>query len=62
MPNIAQYRSEINKTLQLYYYTFIDILDFKNHVSELLAVMDSCHMELDIVRFKKSLKNANLNT
>lgn len=62
MSNIGQYRSEINKTLQLYYYTFIDIVDFKDHVSELFAVMDACHVELDIVRFENMFfeKNAKL--
>lgn len=49
MSNIAQYRSEINKTLQLYYYTFVDLLDFKDHVSELLTIMDACQVELDVV-------------
>lgn len=46
--NIAQYRVEINKTLQLYYYTFVDLLDFKDHVCELLTIMDACQVELDI--------------
>ncbi|CAL8120463.1 unnamed protein product [Orchesella dallaii] len=46
--NIAQYRGEINKTLQLYYYTFVDLLDFKDHVSEILTIMDACQVELDI--------------
>lgn len=47
--NIGHYRAEINKTLQLYYYTFVDLLDFKDHVSELFTIMDACQVELDIV-------------
>ncbi|CAG7822378.1 unnamed protein product [Allacma fusca] len=46
--NIGQYRAEITKTLHLYYYTFVDLLDFKDHVSELLTIMDACQVELDI--------------
>ncbi|OXA44151.1 membrane-associated protein Hem [Folsomia candida] len=46
--NIGHYRAEINKTLQLYYYTFVDLLDFKDHVSELFTIMDACQVELDI--------------
>jgi len=46
--NIGGYRAEISKTLNLYYYTFVDLLDFKDHVSELLTIMDACQVELDI--------------
>ena len=37
------------KSLSLYYYTFVDLLDFKDHVSELLTTMDACQLQLDIV-------------
>ncbi|KAG8176652.1 hypothetical protein JTE90_009846 [Oedothorax gibbosus] len=41
-------RQEIMKSLSLYYYTFVDLMDFKDHVSELLTTMDACQLELDI--------------
>ncbi|XP_030759273.1 membrane-associated protein Hem [Sitophilus oryzae] len=41
-------RNEIIKSLSLYYYTFVDLLDFKDHVSELLTTMDAYQVELDI--------------
>ena len=39
------------KSLSLYYYTFVDLLDLKDHVSELLTIMDALAMSdsLDIV-------------
>jgi NCK-associated protein 1 len=47
--NIQAYRQEINKTLHLYYHTFVDLLDFKDRVSELFTIMHGCQVELDIV-------------
>lgn len=41
-------KSDINKTLSLYYYTFVDLLDYKDHVCELLTTMDACQLSLDI--------------
>ncbi|XP_054709412.1 membrane-associated protein Hem-like [Uloborus diversus] len=41
-------RQEIMKSLSLYYYSFVDLLDFKDHVSELLTTMDACQLQLDI--------------
>ena len=41
-------KNEIIKSLSLYYYTFVDLLDFKDHVSELLTIMDQCQLHLDI--------------
>ncbi|XP_076252392.1 nck associated protein 1 Hem [Rhynchophorus ferrugineus] len=41
-------RNEIIKSLSLYYYTFVDLLDFKDHVCELLTTMDAYQVELDI--------------
>lgn len=42
------------KSLSLYYYTFVDLLDLKDHISELLTVMDALGMSesLDIVSMK----------
>lgn len=41
-------RQDIMKSLSLYYYTFVDLLDLKDHVSELLTTMDQCQLSLDI--------------
>lgn len=41
-------RNEIIKSLSLYYFTFVDLLDFKDHVCELLTTMDAYQVELDI--------------
>ncbi|ENN72215.1 hypothetical protein HUJ04_009989 [Dendroctonus ponderosae] len=41
-------RNEIIKSLSLYYLTFVDLLDFKDHVCELLTTMDAYQVELDI--------------
>lgn len=41
-------RHEIIKSLSLYYYTFVDLLDFKDNVSELLTSMDAFQVHLDI--------------
>jgi NCK-associated protein 1 len=41
-------KTDIMKSLSLYYYTFVDLLDYKDHVSELLTIMDQCQLHLDI--------------
>lgn len=41
-------RNEIIKSLSLYYYTFVDLLDFKNCVCEFLTCMDAWQIHLDI--------------
>ncbi|XP_050023516.1 membrane-associated protein Hem isoform X1 [Dermacentor andersoni] len=41
-------RQEIMKSLSLYYYTFVDLLDFRDHVNELLTTIDSFQLHLDI--------------
>lgn len=41
-------KQDIMKSLSLYYYTFVDLLDFKDHASELLTIMDQCQINLDI--------------
>lgn len=41
-------RNEIIKSLSLYYYTFVDLLDFKDHVCEVLTSMDAFQVDLDI--------------
>ncbi|XP_063219756.1 membrane-associated protein Hem [Bacillus rossius redtenbacheri] len=45
---ITQIRNEIIKSLSLYYYTFVDLLDFRDNVCELLTTMDACQVHLDI--------------
>ncbi|XP_041365275.1 nck-associated protein 1-like isoform X2 [Gigantopelta aegis] len=41
-------KAEIAKSLSLYYYTFVDILDFKDHVVDLLTTIDACQVHMDI--------------
>ena len=48
LSNIHPIRSEIVKSLSLYYYTFVDLLDFKDHVNDLLTNIDACQISLDI--------------
>lgn len=48
---ITPIRSDIIKSLSLYYYTFVDLLDFKDQVCELLTTMDACQIHLDIVSY-----------
>lgn len=45
---IHNLKNEIIKSLSLYYYTFVDLLDFKDHVCELLTSMDAFQVDLDI--------------
>lgn len=45
---IAPIQNDIIKSLSLYYYTFVDLLDFKDHVCELLTTMDACQVHLNI--------------
>ncbi|KAK7878998.1 hypothetical protein WMY93_034170, partial [Mugilogobius chulae] len=35
-------KSEILKNLALYYFTFVDVMEFKDHVCELLNTIDAC--------------------
>jgi len=48
---ITPIRNDIIKSLSLYYYTFVDLLDFKDQVCELLTTMDACQVYLDIVSY-----------
>ncbi|XP_050734485.1 membrane-associated protein Hem-like isoform X2 [Eriocheir sinensis] len=47
---LTSVRTDIMKSLSLYYYTFVDLLDLKDHISELLTIMDALGMSesLDI--------------
>lgn len=48
LSNVQPLRNEVLKSLSLYYYTFVDLLDFKDHVSELLTTIDACGVVLDL--------------
>lgn len=48
---VRDLRQEIAKSLALYYYTFVDLLEFKDHLHELLTTIDACALTLDIVGF-----------
>ncbi|XP_078260179.1 nck-associated protein 1 isoform X1 [Rhinoraja longicauda] len=41
-------KQEILKNLALYYFTFVDVMEFKDHVSELLNTIDACQVFFDI--------------
>lgn len=45
---VLNIKTEIIKSLSLYYYTFVDLLDYKDHVSELLTTMDQSQVHLDM--------------
>ncbi|XKL65966.1 hypothetical protein PGB90_009386 [Kerria lacca] len=48
LQSIGQIKNDIIKSLSLYYYTFVDLLDFRDNVCELLTTMDACQLHLDI--------------
>ena len=50
-------RNDIIKSLSLYYYTFVDLLDFKDNVCELLTSMDAWQIQLDITLNFELTKN-----
>uniref|UniRef100_A0A9J2PDS2 Membrane-associated protein gex-3 n=1 Tax=Ascaris lumbricoides TaxID=6252 RepID=A0A9J2PDS2_ASCLU len=41
-------KQEIIKSLSLYYYTFADLLDLRDHIMQLLTTMDASQVKLDI--------------
>lgn len=45
---VNQIKSDVVKSLSLYYNTFVDILDLKDHITQLLTTMDACQISLDI--------------
>lgn len=45
---IQNIKQDVIKSLSLYYYTFVDLLDFKDNVCELLTTMDALQIHLDI--------------
>lgn len=48
LANVQPLRNEVLKSLSLYYYTFVDLLDYKDHVSELLTTIGACGLSFDI--------------
>uniref|UniRef100_A0A8C1HDN4 Nck-associated protein 1 n=1 Tax=Cyprinus carpio carpio TaxID=630221 RepID=A0A8C1HDN4_CYPCA len=47
-PQLQKEKSEILKNLALYYFTFVDVMEFKDHVCELLNTIDACQVFFDI--------------
>ncbi|KAK2193376.1 hypothetical protein NP493_13g01015 [Ridgeia piscesae] len=45
---VTAIRTDIIKSLSLYYYTFVDIMVFKDHVTNLLTTIDACQVYFDI--------------
>ncbi|VDM65049.1 unnamed protein product [Strongylus vulgaris] len=41
-------KEDIIKSLGLYYYTFSDLMELKDHILQLLTTMDACQCQLDI--------------
>ncbi|XP_067880679.1 nck-associated protein 1-like [Heterodontus francisci] len=48
LSNIQKDKSEILKNLTSFYHSFVDVMDFRDNVNELLSAMDNCQMYLDI--------------
>ena len=47
---LSPIKSDVIKSLSLYYFTFVDVMEFKDHVTDLLTTIDTCLMYLDLVR------------
>lgn len=47
--SVDEIKSEIIKSLSLYYYTLADLLDLKDAILQLLTTMDANQTKLDIV-------------
>ncbi|XP_077986054.1 nck-associated protein 1-like [Glandiceps talaboti] len=45
---VTAIKNDIVKSLSLYYFTFVDLLDFKDHAQELLTTMDAWGVNFDI--------------
>ncbi|PAV70382.1 hypothetical protein WR25_06421 [Diploscapter pachys] len=45
---VQSMKQDIIKSLSLYYYTFADLLELKDHIMQLLTNMDACQCHLDI--------------
>ncbi|KAL5291184.1 NCKAP1 family protein [Megaselia abdita] len=54
---ISGIKADIIKSLSLYYNTFVDLLDFKDNVCELLTTISACQIHLDITLNFELTKN-----
>nr|XP_022336587.1 nck-associated protein 1-like isoform X3 [Crassostrea virginica] len=45
---INNIKQDVVKSLSLYYFTFVDIMDFKDHVVDLLTTIDACQVHMDV--------------
>ncbi|XP_006818857.1 nck-associated protein 1 [Saccoglossus kowalevskii] len=52
---VAMIKNDVVKSLSLYYFTFVDLMDFKDHAQELLTTMDACGVHFDIVSITVSV-------
>lgn len=48
LASISNLRNEIIKSLSLYYYTFVDLLDYRDNVCEFLSSIDAAGVHFDI--------------
>ncbi|VDK88818.1 unnamed protein product [Litomosoides sigmodontis] len=48
---VSLIKQEIMKSLSLYYCTFADLLDLKDHILQLLTTMNAAQFKLDIISF-----------
>uniref|UniRef100_A0A8C7QEF8 Nck-associated protein 1 n=1 Tax=Oncorhynchus mykiss TaxID=8022 RepID=A0A8C7QEF8_ONCMY len=48
LTQLQKEKSEILKNLSLYYFTFVDVMEFKDNVSELLNTIDACQVFFDV--------------
>ncbi|KRY89628.1 Nck-associated protein 1 [Trichinella pseudospiralis] len=46
--SINAIKQDIIKALSLYYNTFVDLMDLKDHITELLTIIDACQLHLNI--------------
>ncbi|XP_043541167.1 nck-associated protein 1-like [Chiloscyllium plagiosum] len=66
LSSIQKDKSDILKNLTNFYHSFVDVLEFRENVNELLSSMDSYQMYLDIVstfdRMEYVRQKAEMNT
>jgi NCK-associated protein 1 len=57
--SLQNWKNDIVKSLTLYYNTFVDLLDFKDHVNDLLTTIDACQIHFDIVSIRAQFELIN---
>lgn len=57
---LQNWKNDILKSLSLYYNTFVDLLDFKDHVNDLLTTIDACQIHFEIVYFISTCFNITI--